>query len=68
MSVTKVKMCYCSIGAGGKPCKDRDYCDKHGDHKFYEREAWIAGFKEAASNTNYRVCDARTMCDKHMKA
>lgn len=24
-----------------------------------ERQAWIAGFREAVSNTNYRACDAQ---------
>jgi len=29
-------VCYCAIGAGGKPCVDRAYCSEHGDRKFAE--------------------------------
>ena len=27
MTYNNNKPCYCSIGAGGNPCIDRDYCD-----------------------------------------
>ena len=33
----QTKTCYCAIGAGGKPCVDRAYCDVHRDRKFAER-------------------------------
>jgi hypothetical protein len=29
MSMTR--FCYCAIGAGGKPCVDREYCDRSTD-------------------------------------
>ena len=25
----KVGYCYCAIGAGGRPCVSREYCDEH---------------------------------------
>ena len=47
------RVCYCEIGAGGKPCRDRAHCDK-----FYhnqrcrlncrtEKENWTAGYVRA---------------------
>ena len=41
MQVTDVKdkVCYCAIGAGGKPCVDRAHCDKHGNDYFYIKYA-----------------------------
>ena len=28
--------CYCSIGAGGKPCINREYCDNNKNRVFEE--------------------------------
>jgi hypothetical protein len=30
-----MKVCYCKIGAGGKPCVDRATCDKRGGTRQY---------------------------------
>jgi len=32
-----MSFCYCSIGAGGKPCISRAHCDAFGNELFYAR-------------------------------
>ena len=32
---TRRDFCYCKIGAGGKPCVSREYCDEHGGTQQY---------------------------------
>ncbi len=32
------KPCFCSIGAGGKPCIDRPFCDKNKNMMWEKRE------------------------------
>lgn len=43
MQATKLidgKVCYCAIGAGGKPCVDRSHCDKNGNRYFAEQRTY----------------------------
>ena len=55
----QTKTCYCAIGAGGKPCVDRAYCDEHRDRKFAERVAAVRKPDEYGNDGRCR-CNCRT--------
>ena len=62
--------CYCAIGAGGKPCVSREFCDEHGNERFRQnaekrRKVTVCGecgsdeIDEDPYGRQCRACDSK---------